>query len=233
MAVLDVASGSGEPAISLARAVGPQGRVTATDLVDGRVAIAAQNAREAGMANLYFRQADVHSLPFADQTFDLVTCRFGIMFFSDPVGALRECRRVLKPGCRVVFASWGPPGEHGYFRAATEILLRNSRLSAEESGALTPFKFSAPGSLSAVLVEAGFQGMVEQSLAVPLPFPGSPEEFWNYREEMSPPFRPMFEGVLAERQQQVKDQVLQAVREYSDGRQLNFSAVIQVASGAR
>src|SRR6266542_3693349 len=64
--ILDLASGTGEPSLTLARRVGPTGHVTATDIVSGMLAIAEENARRLGLTNMTFRQADVHQLPFPD-----------------------------------------------------------------------------------------------------------------------------------------------------------------------
>ncbi len=96
MKVLDLACGSGEPSLSLARAVGPMGHVIATDIVPGMLEIAEENARRKGLSNIEFRIADAEAIPFPDESFDVVTCRFGVMFFSDPERAMREARRVLK-----------------------------------------------------------------------------------------------------------------------------------------
>ena len=83
MRVLDLASGTGEPGISLAQRVGPQGSVTAVDQSSELLDIAAERARNKKLLNFTTQQADAHHLPFADQSFDLATCRFGVMFFSD------------------------------------------------------------------------------------------------------------------------------------------------------
>jgi len=108
MRVLDLASGSGEPALTLARHVDATGHVVATDLSQGMLDLAEENARKVGLANISFRQADAHRLPFDNESFDCVTCRLGIMYFVDVHGALMEIRRVLKPEGRAVFAAWGP-----------------------------------------------------------------------------------------------------------------------------
>ena len=92
MSVLDLASGTGEPAISLAQRVGPQGSVTAVDQSAELLAIAAERARNKKLGNLTTQQADAHQLPFDDRSFDLATCRFGVMFFSDvPASARANC----------------------------------------------------------------------------------------------------------------------------------------------
>ncbi len=77
--VLDLASGSGEPVATIASLVGPQGHVVATDLSDGMLAVARENCGDSD--NIEFRQADAHDLPFADNRFDAVTCRYGVMCF--------------------------------------------------------------------------------------------------------------------------------------------------------
>src|SRR5271169_3009120 len=77
MRVLDLASGTGEPAISLAIRVGAEGQVTALDLSADLLEIAKGRARERGLENFVIQQADAHALPFADNSFDLATCRFG------------------------------------------------------------------------------------------------------------------------------------------------------------
>src|SRR5882762_2432904 len=107
MRVLDLASGVGDPALSIAREVAPSGRVTATDLGPGMISLAEELARKKGLTNIEFREASAESLPFPNESYDVLTCRFGIMFFPDLPKALRECLRVLKPGGRAVFVAWG------------------------------------------------------------------------------------------------------------------------------
>ena len=80
--ILAIASGTVEPAFTLAKAVGPDGRVIATDLAPDMLAAAEENARGDGLANLS-SQADAHALPFPDESFDRVTCRFGVMYFAE------------------------------------------------------------------------------------------------------------------------------------------------------
>ena len=112
--VLDLASGPGEPAITIARLVGPAGRVSATDISAGMLESAAANARAARVSNLETHSAPADDLPFPDGSFDRVTCRFGVMYFPDVRSALVEARRVLVPGGRAGFTVWPPNVEHPY-----------------------------------------------------------------------------------------------------------------------
>src|SRR5581483_10769245 len=94
MKVLDLASGTGEPAISIAERVGPTGQVSALDLSSDLLAIAARRAQQRGLTNISFHRGDAQALPFPDNGFDLAACRFGVMFFNDVARALGELRRV-------------------------------------------------------------------------------------------------------------------------------------------
>ena len=142
MKVLDLASGTGEPALSLAKVVGPQGRVMATDLVPQMLEAARQNAAAEGLDNIEFRVADAESLPFADGEFDRVTCRFGIMFFPDIPKALAEIRRVLKPAGRGCFAVFGSLQENPLFAVSLGPFLKRVKMPPPPPDAPHIFRFA-------------------------------------------------------------------------------------------
>src|SRR5215510_3439489 len=95
--VLDVAGGSGEPGLTIAEKVGPHGSVTCTDAVAEMVEAARHEATRRGLANVQFQQCTADSLPFPDNSFDATVCRLGIMFAPDPLAAVREMLRVIRP----------------------------------------------------------------------------------------------------------------------------------------
>lgn len=154
--ILDVSSGSGEPAISFARLVGANGAVTCTDQSVGMLKIAEDNAKEAGLDNVSFKKADAHELPFADNSFDRVICRHGIMYFADENKALREFRRVLKPDGRAVMTSAGPFEQPLYINTLG-VLLKHAELPAFATDGLDPLRFATEGSLTKALQKAGFK----------------------------------------------------------------------------
>lgn len=234
MKVIDIASGSGEPAMAVAAAVGPTGHVTATDLGAGMLVSAEQNARTRGLTNLTYKEADVHELPFGDAAFDRVTCRFGIMYFVNLQRALSEIQRVLKPEGRAAFVAWGGP-DQPYFNSTVKILF--SHLPAPppppEPDKPSPFKFAAPGSLTAALTEAGFRDVEEQALEIPWPWPGPAEQLWEQFRDVAAPFRPMIEGFPADKRKQVFDEVLTALRAFEKDGKIEMTAKIVVGSGVR
>lgn len=100
--VLDVACGTGAVARAAAEVVGPQGRVTGSDLNAGMLEVARRAA-----PHIDWVQSDAASLDFEDDSFDVVICQSGLMFFPDPAVAVREMARVAKPGGSVVLQTWG------------------------------------------------------------------------------------------------------------------------------
>lgn len=171
MQVLDLASGTGEPAISLASRLGAHGHVTALDLSAGLLEIAAQRAQARGLNNFTTQQADAHGLPFPDNSFDLATSRFGVMFFRDPVLVFQELRRVLRTGARACFLAWGP-FDQPYWQSMMGVVHRHVGGPLLQPDGPDPFRFAAPGSLSAVFRSAGFNSVEEETKTLPWTWPG-------------------------------------------------------------
>jgi len=231
MQVLDVACGTGEPAISIALLLKGTGLVLGIDISSEPLKIAAQRARERSLGNARFQQADVHRLPFADGSFDRVTCRLGIMFFSDLERALREMRRVLKPGGRMTLLAWGPM-QQPYFESTIGAILRVLPGSALPASGRQMFRFGEAGVLSAALEEAGFCSIEEEFRVVPWSWPGTPEEVWDYFQEVTVPFKPLFEAIPQAQREKVNAEALGTIGRYYDGAQVNFTATICLASAS-
>jgi SAM-dependent methyltransferase len=229
MKVLDLAAGTGEPAISLASRVAPGGQVTALDLSAELLEIASGRARERKLTNLVIQQADAHELPFPDNIFDLVTSRFGVMFFETK--ALHEARRVLKPGARACFIAWGP-FEQPFWLSMMGVAHQHAGGERTAPGQ-DPCRYGQPGSLSAALREAGFQQIEEATKTVPWTWPGPAEEVWEQAQAMATPFLPMLKRVPAEKREQVNREVLEALGRLADGGSIKFGAVVVLASGIK
>lgn len=111
---LDVACGTGLVSLRMAEAVGPQGAVVGTDISGRMVEAASEIAAARGFANLCFERADAEELPFADASFDAAACALGLMYVPDPIKALAEMCRTLKPGGRAAAAVWGARANCGW-----------------------------------------------------------------------------------------------------------------------
>jgi ubiquinone/menaquinone biosynthesis C-methylase UbiE len=111
--VLDVACGTGWATLAAARAVGQAGRVIGIDIADKALEIARGKALTASLKNISFEEQDGHQPKFEDNGFDVVICASALFGFEDIPGALREWRRVLRPGGRVAISSFGPEFRRG------------------------------------------------------------------------------------------------------------------------
>jgi SAM-dependent methyltransferase len=232
MRVVDLASGTGEPAISLALKVGAQGHVTALDLSADLLAVAKARAQTRGLTNFSTQTADAHSLPFPDNSFDLATSRFGVMFFRDPALAFRELHRVLRPGARACFLVWGSV-EQPYWETMMGVVHRHVGGPLLPADGPNPFRYAAPGSLAAVLRSAGFDDVEEEAKTLPWAWPGSAEEVWAYAQEVSVPFRPLLERVPADMWPRVHTEIHAAIGKYSDGEKISFGATVVLVSGRK
>jgi len=230
MRVLDLASGTGEPGIGLAQHVRPGGSVTAVDQSSELLAIAGERARNKGLSNFTIEQADAHHLPFADHSFDLATCRFGVMFFSDTEQALKELRRVLKPEARACFVAWGPL-EQLYWQSTMKIVHRHVGGSMLDPGGADPFRFANAGSLSRALSAAGFHEVEEATRNLPWTWPGEAEEVFEYACAVAAPFRPMLERVKSEDWPAIRAEAIAAIELYRVGNEIRFSVDVVLASG--
>lgn len=176
-AVLDLASGTGEPSISIALHVGGKGRVTATDVTPNMLNTARQRAERLDLENMSFEVCSMEALPFDDRSFDAVTCRFGIMHSSDPLAALREARRVLKPGKKVAYMIHGPRESNTLW--TTVHLVGPKLLHIDDSKRVEHhFKFSEGDELAELFRTAGFDAVEEQQLCRTV-VKSDGEPFWN------------------------------------------------------
>ena len=231
MDILDLASGTGEPALTLAQVVGPAGHVTATDLSPDMLEIAEEIARQQRITNLTCQLADAEDLPFADARFDAVTCRLGVMFFPDCARALRESYRVLKPGGHAAFLAWGP-FDQPFFMSTAGIIMQYQSLPMPAPGTPGRFRFAQKGTLAAHLLEAGFQQVRETTLTIPWPS-GSVEEAWESSRDMRAPFRHLLSHLPQDERERLLAAVYTAIRQYEIGGEVIFPVVVVLAVGRR
>ncbi len=231
--VLDIATGPGEPALSIAELVGPEGKVIGIDAIPEMVTAARRAADHRGFRNTEFNVAFADDLPFPTGTFDAVISRFGAMFFPSPVDAVREMLRVLKPGGKVSMAVWHFAERNPFFYALSRVIDRYVESSPPAPDAPDAFRFASPGKLRDVLEEAGALGPSERLLQFTIQAPISIEDFWTLRCEISERLREKLATLSREQSIEVKRQSLEAFRGYSTDRGLTFPAEVLIVSGTR
>ncbi len=183
--VLDVATGTGEPGIRIASIV-KKGKVTGQDISEKMLATAREKATKHGLSNYTTVNCDISELPFADNTFDAISCRFGYMFFPDMLMATKEMARVLKPGGRIATAVWGPPENNFWVTCIMAPLIKNLQLPQPPTGAPGMFRCAAPGLMTNLFKEAGLKN-TNQTIVNNKAEMESFEFFWRQMNEVAAP----------------------------------------------
>ena len=178
---LDVAAGTGEPGLSIAR-LAPKGRVVLADLAPEMLDVAMRRAKAQGIANVETTVCSADELPFSDATFDSVSVRFGYMFFPDMVKATAEFVRVLKPGGRLCSSVWIKPDENPWTTIAMQAIATEAEVTPPEPDAPSMFRCAAPGYISALYEGAGLRDVAEWDVGLEL-VTQSPQEYWQMISE--------------------------------------------------
>ncbi|MEO7984164.1 MAG: class I SAM-dependent methyltransferase [Bacteroidota bacterium] len=183
--VLDIAAGTGEPGLTIAGML-DGGKVTITDLSEDMLAIAKENAAKRGIHNIETNACDVCELPFPDNSFDAISCRFGFMFFPDMQLAATEMARVLKPGGRIATSVWNIPEKNFWVTATMGTINKHMELPAPPPGGPGMFRCAKPGLMKEIFEKAGFKNIIEKEVPSKLDS-GSAEIYWNLMTEVGAP----------------------------------------------
>jgi ubiquinone/menaquinone biosynthesis C-methylase UbiE len=232
--VLDVATGPGEPALSVAAVVGPDGKVFGVDAIHGMITAARTEAQRLGLKNAKFHVAFADDLPFAANTFDAVISRFGVMFFPSPVDGVREMLRVLKPGRKLAFAVWHFAERNPFHSALSRVMDRYVDSPPLEPDALDAFRFAPRGKLLEVLSHAGVAAPSERLLQFKIEAAAvSVDDFWNLRREMSEKLREKVATLSEELKLKVTQEMLSSLAEYSTADGMSLPAEVFIVSGSK
>ena len=172
--VLEVAAGTGDLAIMIARRVGPNGYVLATDISTSMLNVAAEAVRNAGLTNVETRVMDAENIDLDADSFDAVICRMGLMLFSNPVKTLIGMHRVLKPAARVFALVWSTEEKNPYRGVPLAIVRRIGNNLTEEPG-LRLFALGKPGVLEETFRAAGFLDIAVHTVPTQWRFPSTAE----------------------------------------------------------
>jgi ubiquinone/menaquinone biosynthesis C-methylase UbiE len=205
--VLDIACGTG----ILARVVAERFRniasIVGVDLNPGMLEVAREHTPTTSIS-IEWRQGDACTLPLPDHRFDVVFCQHGLQFIPNQVAALREMKRVLVPGGRLVFTVWGEPTP--YQAALAESLRRHVSETAATS-CLAPFALGDVGIIRNLLDEAGFRTTEMQKLVLMRRLPASALDFASQQ-----PYARDVETASKDARAAIENEVKAAVQSYRD-----------------
>ncbi|CAN5775066.1 class I SAM-dependent methyltransferase [soil metagenome] len=214
--ILDIASGTGEPALTIAAMPGVD-KVIMTDISEDMLTIAVENAEAKELDNVESIVCDVCELPFKDESFDAVSCRFGYMFFPDMQLATNDIYRVLKPGGKMATAVWNVPDKNFWVTAIMGVINKNMEIPKPPEGAPGMFRCCQPGQMKTLLGNAGFKNITEQEVPTKLDV-GYVETYWQMMNEVAAPIVAALSKADEAMQQKIKKEVLENVlQKYKDG----------------
>jgi ubiquinone/menaquinone biosynthesis C-methylase UbiE len=156
--VLDVGCGFGDTAIKLAKLVGPEGEVIGIDCCDAFLDYARKDVEARGLPNVHFLRGDAE-IALPTNEYDFVFARFGTMFFANPVAGLRNMRKALRPGGRMVHIVWRNRADNPWLSMAKDIVVQflpEPGADAQTCGP-GPFSMSDQETVTAMMRSAGYE----------------------------------------------------------------------------
>jgi SAM-dependent methyltransferase len=229
--ILDIACGTGEPAIPAALQVGPTGSVLATDFSEEMLAVARSRARDRDLTNIEFRRVDGEQLDLAE-AFDAVLIRFGIMFMPDALACLTQSYRALRTGGRISVATWAAADRNPWLAIPIGAIKRHVDVPAPPPGAPNLFAFADPAKLRSTLEAAGFTELRIDE--VPFKVTGfTAPDYFKYITQLSAPLSALLANATPEARTRIEADATAALGEQMIGGSVALDAVAWVASGQR
>jgi ubiquinone/menaquinone biosynthesis C-methylase UbiE len=227
--VLDIATGIGEPAITAAKKVGAKGYVLAIDISPKMLSIAKQRAESLGLQNIVeFKEIDAEKItldsqgkqqPSSSLPFDVVLCRWGLMFFPNLTYTLSKIYQLLLPGGRVAAAVWSEPAKVPKLSTAIDIVIQQVGISSSSghyAEILRPFSLVNVNIVKDALIEAGFKDIYIETLNITFDF-NSADDYADFANAIIAPIHNTLASETDERKERIWRAVKEEVtRKYSD-----------------
>jgi SAM-dependent methyltransferase len=241
--VLELACGPGGAGLAVAQRLAPDGELVLSDVAPEMTSVAADRAAALGLSNVSTRELDLERIEEPDASYDVVLCREGLMFATDPAGAAREMSRVLRPGGRVALTTWGPRDRNpwlgllmGAVRAQTDApaphAAGGSGASCANSGIPGAFSLADSEQLADLLTDAELADVVVSEVPVPLRA-GSFVEWWTRSCALAAPLARVVASLSNDVVQAIRDRAQEAARAYETPSGLEFPGLTLLATARR
>jgi ubiquinone/menaquinone biosynthesis C-methylase UbiE len=213
--VLELAAGPGDTGFMAASMIEPGGTLISSDAVAGMLDIARERAEEQGITNVDFKQLQLEWIDMPTASVDVVLCRWAVMLTVDPAAALRECRRVLKPGGRLALAVWDPPEANPWTVIVQRVLVELGHVEPMPAVGPGMFALADRGKLTELLEDAGFFDIDTEPVPIVRHY-ASVIDWLGETRDLSRQFSGVWATLSDEQRQELRDAVASAAAAYTD-----------------
>ena len=231
--VLDIASGTGEPAISAAQLAGATGKVIGTDLTDEMLAYARSKAAVAGVTNIEFHCVDGETLDFEADSFDAITIRWGLMFMPAPASCLELAHNIMKQQARIAIACWSAPDKNPFVGLLMQTLGKYMDVPKPPPGTPGIFSMADPDRLRDVIASAGFRNIELEELEINVIEVDSGTAYWEVISDLAAPVMTLVKQLGDAARQDYIEEVIQAADTCKHGDTLCMRGTTWLASAEK
>ncbi len=227
--VLDVGCGFGDTAIKLAKLVGPEGEVVGVDCCDAFLEYATKDAADKGITNVSFMRGDAE-IALPAEEFDFVFARFGTMFFANPVAGLRNMRKALRPGGKMVHIVWRQRADNPWLSMAKDVVLQFLPQPGED--ALTcgpgPFSMSNEETVKIMMKSAGYEDTELRRVDAPVLVGNDVSDAIAFQLAIGPAGEVFREA--GEKAEQMRDEIEAALAEAINRQKISADGIVMDSS---
>jgi SAM-dependent methyltransferase len=229
--ILELAAGTGVVGFSAAALVGSSGRVIVSDFAEAMVEVARRRAAELGLENVECRVLDAELLDLADGSVDGVLCRWGVMLMADPGGALRETRRVLRAGGRVVCAVFAGPEQNSWAALPSRVLQQGGHIAQTEPDAPGILALGSSDRLCRLFADADFGGPAIDEVRFRWGFAGV-DDYWEFLNRAAGAIAMVLERLGDDERERVRGQIEEQLAPYRGDGRIELPAASLVVSAS-
>jgi len=229
--ILDVAAGTGEPGLTIA-ALLKKGKVVITDLAEDMLKIARENAADKGIKNIQTIACDAGELPFADNSFDGIGCRFGFMFFPDMLLAAKEMTRVLKPGGAMAASVWNVAEKNFWITATMSTIHKHMEIESPPPDAPGMFRCSKEGLMTEIFRQAGLKKISVTEVTGKLNC-RTTDLYWKLMTEMAAPVVAALSNAENAMQEKIREEVYQVLNQRYPDKNIRIDSSALVIYGKK